>query len=191
MKKLLMVAAFISAITFTASAQDIKYGRINASEMMLLMPEMETAQTDIDAYEKELTAQIQTMHEEYGKLLREYQDGGQTMTALVRQQKEKDIMDLQTKIENFTQAAQQDMQEAAQRLIGPVQQKLMGAVVEVAKANNVTFVIDISQPPFIYMDEAKVYDMTADVKKNLNLEGRKIPARFLRENPMEAAQAGM
>ncbi|MEG1553545.1 MAG: OmpH family outer membrane protein [Rikenellaceae bacterium] len=174
MKKILFVA-ILSAFALTASAQNTKMGRVNASEIIMLMPETETAQKEIDNYQKELNTQIATMRDEYGKKAREYQEKSASSTALIRQQMEKDIYDLQTKIENFTQAAQADTQDAFERLMSPIRTKVLEAVTKIAKANSITAVVDSSQPPFIYMDETVIFDMTPAVKKVLQLEGRKLP----------------
>lgn len=174
MKKILFVV-MLSAFAYTASAQNTKMGRVNASEIIMLMPDTEKAQAEIETYQKELNAQIGTMRDEYGKKMREYQDKSATATPLIRQQMEKDIVDLQTKIENFSQAAQEDTQDAVERLMAPIRAKVLEAVTKVAKANAVTAVIDASQPPFIYFDEVSIIDMTPAVKKTLQLEGRKLP----------------
>ena len=170
-----MVAVFMTAFVFNASAQNTKIGRVNASEIIMLMPETEKAQKEIETYQKELNAQISTMREEYGKKMREYQEKAETLTPLIRQQMEKDIYDLQSKIENFTKAAQQDTQDAFEKLMTPIRAKVLAAVKEIATKNAITAVMDASQPPFIYFDESAVLDMTPAVKKTLQLEGRKLP----------------
>jgi outer membrane protein len=99
--------------------------------------------------------------------LQEYQKGEATMTDAVKQLKEKELTDLQTRYQEFQQVAQQDMAKKEQTLMEPVQKKAIDAINEVAKAGGYTVVFETGS--MIYFDETNVKDITPEVKTKVGI----------------------
>ena len=168
MKKLFVIALAALA-TLTASAQQL--AKVNFQELVMLMPEMDAARETIAASQKEAEETYSAMVEEYQGKLSQYQQKQATWTAAIRESKERELMEIQNRIQEFQQSISQELQQQQNQLTAPIQEKANNAVTELAKAKGVTVLFDISQA--IYFDESKVLDLTAEARKALNIpEGR-------------------
>ena len=58
------------ALPMGVFAQNLKFGHINAQEIITVMPEFTKAQNDIQTLEKQLTAELQRTQEEFNKNIR-------------------------------------------------------------------------------------------------------------------------
>jgi len=73
------------------------------------------------------------MRGEFENNYQDYQSQSAGMSDLIKQTKEKDLQDLQSRIDAFQTKAQTDLQSKQQELLQPVIEKAKGAVKEVAK----------------------------------------------------------
>ena len=164
MKKLFVIALAALA-TLTASAQT--FGRVNFNELVMLAPEMDTAREAIAASQKEAEETYSAMVEEYQGKLNQYQQKQATWTAAIRESKERELMEIQNRIQEFQQSISQELQQQQNQLTAPIQEKVNQVVTELAKAKGLTALFDLSQA--IYFDETKVVDLTAEARKALNI----------------------
>ena len=168
MKKLFVIALAALA-TLTASAQQL--AKVNFQELVMLMPEMDAARETIAASQKEAEETYSAMVEEYQGKLSQYQQKQASWTAAIRESKERGLMEIQNRIQEFQQSISQELQQQQNQLTAPIQEKANKAVTDLAKAKGVTVLFDVSQA--IYFDESKVVDLTAEARKALNIpEGR-------------------
>ena len=89
------------------------------------------------------------------------------MSNIIKQTKEREIQDLQTRIETFNQQAQQDLADKENELTAPVIEKAKKAVEAVAKENGYTYIFNSSQGMLLYADPGD--DITTLVKKKLGI----------------------
>ena len=168
MKKLFVIALAALA-TLTASAQQL--GKVNFQELVMLMPEMDAARETIAASQKEAEETYSAMVEEYQGKANQYQQKQASWTAAIRESKERELYEIQNRIQEFQNSISQELQQQQNQLTAPIQEKANKAVSEIAKAKGIVVLFDSSQA--IYFDEAKVLDITADARKALNIpEGR-------------------
>ena len=164
MKKLFVIALAALA-TLTASAQT--FGRVNFQELLMLAPEMDAAREAIAASQKEAEETYSAMVEEYQGKLTQYQQKQATWTAAIRESKERELMEIQNRIQEFQQSISQELQQQQNQLTAPIQEKVSKAITDIAKAKGLTAVFDLSQA--LYLDETKVIDLTPDARKALNI----------------------
>ena len=164
MKKLFVIALAALA-TLTASAQTL--GKVNFNELVMLMPEMDAAREAIAASQKEAEETYSAMLEEYQGKMNQYQQKQSTWTSAIRESKERELMEIQNRIQEFQQSISQELQQQQAQLTAPIQEKANNAVLELAKAKGITILFDVSQA--IYFDDSKVVDLTADARKALNI----------------------
>ncbi|MBP5483788.1 MAG: OmpH family outer membrane protein [Bacteroidales bacterium] len=168
MKKLFVIALAAFA-TLTAGAQQL--GKVNFQELVMLMPEMDAARETMAASQKEAEETYSAMVEEYQGKMSQYQQKQASWTAAIRESKERELMEIQNRIQEFQQSISQELQQQQSQLTAPIQEKAGKAVSEIAKAKGLTVLFDASQA--LYFDESKVVDITADARKALNIpEGR-------------------
>lgn len=165
--KLSLVAAVLVMCGNAASAQ--KFGTINVQELIMAMPDRDSAVSKLQKFEEELGNQMETIQVELNTKYLDYQKKQDSMTVAVRQLKEKELEDLQRRMQEFQQVAQQDYQKMQQELMTPVITKAQDAIKRVGKAQGLTFVFDVSSGGVIYQDEATVVDILPLVKKDLGI----------------------
>ena len=167
MKKVLKLTLAVVCVMFSTSLFAQKIGRINSQDVVVNMTEFKEAQTQIEALAKDLQAQAETIQVEMNNKLQEYQKGAETMTDAVRQLKEKELNDLNTRLQEFNQVAQQELQKKEQELMEPIIKKANEAISEVAKAGGYTVIMESGS--MVYFDEANVKDISPEVKAKLGI----------------------
>ena len=176
MKKILKLTLAVVCVMFSTSLFAQKMGRINTQELILSMNEYKELQTQMEAYQKDLAAQAETIQVEFNTKYQEYQKNFETMTDAVKQLKEKELTDLQTRSQEFQQMAQQELQKKYSDLMAPIEKKAIDAINEVSKAGGYAVVFDMSAGPIIYFDEASVIDLSPEVKTKLGVSATATPA---------------
>lgn len=163
MKNILLIA--VMAITTTAFGQ--KLGHINSNDLLLAMPERANVETEIKNYATELENQLQVMSSEYQAKIQDYQTKEATMTEAIKQVKIQEITDLETRITQFQQTAQKDLQSKEESLLKPIIDKAKQAIEDVAKENNYTYIFDAGVGVLLYHKDSD--DIMPLVKKKLGL----------------------
>ena len=171
MKKLfslLATATLIVAFGISANAQSLKIGHIDSSKVMELLPERTQMEQELQSYYTELQGQLQTMANEYQNKLQDYEAQSATMSNLVRQSKEKEIVDLQNRIQEFQQNAETAFDQKRMDLLKPLIEKVQNAVNAVGKEKGFTYILDLATGATVYVGDNAV-DITSDVKTKLGI----------------------
>jgi outer membrane protein len=150
--KLAFVSVTIIASSFTANAQKIAH--INLDSLISIMPETKTATQSVQDYAKQLETQVTAMQTELQTKYEDYQAKQNDMPALVKASKEKELNDLNQRIQDFQQQAQTDYQKKSAELSKPVYEKAKKAIDQVAKENGYKYVLDTSTGLVIYNEPA-------------------------------------
>lgn len=164
MKKLFIIA-FAAFASIAASAQTI--GRVNFSELIMLAPEADAAREIINASQKEAEETLSAMIEEYQGKANQYQQKQASWTAAIRESKERELYDIQNRIQEFQNNISQELQMQQNQLMAPIQEKANKTVSDIAKAKGITVLFDVSQA--IYFNEAQVVDITAEARKAMGI----------------------
>jgi len=163
MKKFLLILALV--FPMIASAQ--KFGHINSNEVFYQMPELTNVEDSITKLQNRYRTELQTYYEEYQKKIEDYQKNSSTMTDMGREMAEKDIQQIQERIEMFQQQAAQEVQQKQQDLLAPIREKLQNAIKAVGEAKGLTYVFDSAS--LLYVAPSAT-DITKDVKAKLGLK---------------------
>jgi len=174
----LIVFVLLAGISGTVSAQNFKFGHINAQELIMLMPERDSAIVKWENYVKEVQEQIETMQVEFNNKMTVYQSKQATWSAIILEQKQKELQELTQRIEEFERTAQQDAQNMQRMLLSPVSEKAINAVKKVGKDNGFTYIFDISSGVLPYFNEDQSVDILPLVKKELGIPAdKKLPTQ--------------
>jgi len=169
MKKLFRVM-FLGIALFVMSGMaqaQVKIAHVNTTEILDAMPEKAKAEKDLEKYYGELQSQLQTMAQEYQNKMQDYEANQATMSNLVKQSKEKEIVDLQNRIQQFQANAEQEFEGKRTELLKPILDKIQNAIDAVGKEKGCTYVFDSSLPIYIGTD---AIDLTKDVRTKLGLK---------------------
>ena len=167
MKKIFAIAA-MALLTLSASAQ--KIARVNFTELVQLMPESDKARETMAAASKEADETYKTMVEEFQSKYSQYQQKASTWTASIKESKERELSDMQQRIQDFQQSVSQELQEQQTTLMAPIYQKAQEEVQKIAKEQGFDILLDTSSA--LYYSDA-IVDITAQARKALGVkEGR-------------------
>ena len=170
MKKLFLIAA-MAVVSFAATAQDLKFGYVNYSELVQLMPDMDTVREQLEAQERETYETLGAMYEEYQTKAQQFQQKESTWTPAIRESKLKELQEIESRFQESQQIFQQELQQMQQMLQAPVMEKAQNTVIELAKAKGLAFVFEESQ--MLYIDPAQGVNLTVEARAALNIpEGR-------------------
>ena len=163
----LFVAFF--AMNGFANAQTIKIAHVNTSEILNDMPERAKAEKSLEAYYNELQEQLKTMYTEYQNKLQDYQANAETMSNLVKQSKEKELVDLESRITAFQSNAENEFDAKRGELLAPLLEKIQNAINNVGKEKGYTYILDLATGAAVYVGTDAV-DVTKDVKAKLGMK---------------------
>ncbi len=167
MMKRMTLAMGILCMTFALHAQ--KFGHITSEQLLQAMPEYDTAQQNVQDLRQEYDLEIEHIQVEINKKIEEFNQTEATLSDLIKEAKASEIQEMQVRLQNFAQTAQQDLQQQSMVLIQPVMDKARKAIDEVAKENGLLYVFDMSQGNPIYVSEESM-DMLEPVKTKLGLQ---------------------
>ena len=134
-----------------------------------MMPERDSAEVKIQQYAKDLEGELEIMNVEYNNKLNDYVEKRDNLTPLVKQTKEQELNEFQSRIQAFTTNAEKELQQQNAQLIQPIIMKAEKAIKDVAKENGFMYIFDLSRGSVIYFSEQSI-DILPMVKKKLGLE---------------------
>jgi len=157
------------AVIFVALAVNAqKFGHITAELLLQDMPEYDSAQVKLQELNKTYELEIERIQVEINKKIEEFQQTEATMSQLIKEAKASEVQEMQARLQNFAQTAQQDLQQQQMVMIQPVMDKARKAIEEVAKENGLLYVFDMSQGNPVYASEESL-DMLPLVKAKMGL----------------------
>lgn len=169
MKKTSFLIVLISALfSFTSTAQTLKFGHINSTELIQLMPQTKSADSTLKRFGESLDSQLKGMTSEYQNKLQSYQQKMDSMPDAVRNIKEKELQDLGQRIQDFQQTAQESIQKKKEEIYGPILKKAEDAIKEIAKEKSYSYIFDTSLGSVIFAQEGD--DIMPLVKTKLSLK---------------------
>ncbi len=170
MKNLLKIASIILLVAFATSVnaqKATKVGHVDFGKILETMPGQDTVKTVMEKYVKDLQDQLQAMQSEYEMKAADYQKNAATLSNIIKATKEKELIDLQGRIEAFQQSAQQELGTKQTELITPFVDKAKQAIKDVAKEGNFAYILNSVEDILLYSDGGE--DVTPLVKKKLGI----------------------
>lgn len=169
MIKSIKIAAILMLCTaFMANAQSLKFGHINSTDLLSMMPEIKVADSTLQSFGKSLENQLKTMTNEYQSKIADYRANEATMAEPVKQARAQEIGDLEQRIQEFQESAQQSIQKKKEELYSPVVKKAEDAIKAVAEEKKYSYIFDTSVGVVLFAQESD--DIMPAVKSKLGLK---------------------
>ena len=170
LKKIALV--MLLALPMGVFAQNLKFGHINAQEIVSAMPEFAKAQSDIEALDKQLTSELQRTQEEFNKKYQEFQQAiaKDSLPANIAERRQKRTAGYDAKTRAVPTGAQQQMQKAQADAMAPIYKKLDDAIKAVGAAEGVIYIFDLARTPVAYVNESQSINLTPKVKTQLGIK---------------------
>jgi outer membrane protein len=161
---ILFLSAGIFAFSSAANAQKIGY--ISADEIIQLMPEAATVQTQLDQYQQSLYQNAQDKQNALNEAVQRFVKDSATMSPSLKEVKRGDLQKQSQELAGEQQRIQNEFEQKRQELSIPIQKKLQAAIEEVAKENGYTYVMP--REALIVVPSSN--DLGALVRKKLGLK---------------------
>ena len=168
LKKIALVMLLI--LPMGVFAQNLKFGHVNASEIIPEMPEFKKAQTDLQTLEKKYSDDLKRTQTEFNRKYQEFQQQVDSLPQNIAERRQKELYEMQQKQEEFQQEAYQAMQKAQTDMLAPVYKKLDDAIKAVGAAEGVVYIFDLARTAIPYVSDTQSINLTPKVKTRLGLK---------------------
>lgn len=160
-KTLLLAAILILGASQTINAQ-AKTAHVDVSEIMSKLPAMLDAQKQLEKLSATYDADYKKMADEFQAKLKKYDSEAATVTEAINGERQKEVQDMQKRIQDFGQNAQKELQQKQEDITKPIYEKVRLSIQKVGKAKGFQYVLDGAS--LLLADGP---NLTADVKKDL------------------------
>ena len=165
MKKLIVFLMMV--LPLGAFAQDVKIAFVNTQEVITAMPELAAMEKQMTEINENYKKELKQMQDEYQKKYSDYIAQQDSLTENIKLRRMQEIQDIQERINNFLQVAEQDVQKKQQELFTPIQQKVQTTIKAVDDEKGYMYIID---PSVLLYKGTSAVDATPFVKSKLGLK---------------------
>ncbi len=168
MKKFALIAALLVLVAGAGQAQTPKFGHLNSDELIQSLPEYDSATVKLENFRQELINALELMTVELNNKSDAYNKESKNLTDLVKQTKEQELVDLNRRIQQFQQDAQEQLQNRQVELFNPLYTKVDKAIKDVAKENGFVYIFNVAG--LLYFDDTKSTNILSMVKTKLGVK---------------------
>ncbi len=166
MKKYFLMALGLTLATVGFSQ---KFGYCNSGLLLTQIPEVKAADSDLQAFQAQLTKRgqemVKSLQEKSAELERKKQQGAISPKDLETQGAK--LQEEQATIAKYEQEVYEKLAQKREELFKPILDRVNQAMADVAKENQFMFVFDVSTQVVLYADES--LDVTKLVKTKLGI----------------------
>jgi outer membrane protein len=160
--KSLLIATLLFVGASQVSNAQAKIAHVDVSEIMTKLPAMLEAQKQLDKLSQTYQADYKTMGDEYQAKLKKYDAEASTVTDALNAERQKEVADMEKRIQDFGQTAQKELQSKESDLMKPIEEKVKLAIQKVGKAKGFQYVLNSAG---LLLSDGP--NLTADIKKEL------------------------
>lgn len=167
MKKLIALLLMLLPFAGAVNAQEVKIAFVNTQEVFMALPEVADMQKKLEDLNAKYKKELETMQGEYQKKYSDFIAQQDSLTENIKVRRMQEVQDMQQRMDNFVQVAQQDVAKQQQDLLTPIQQKIQDAIKVVGAEKGYTYIID---PQVLLYQGSNAIDATQFVKAKLGLK---------------------
>lgn len=156
--KHILLLAFVAFLGMTDAVAQ-KFGHLDAQDILLTLPERADAQASIEAAAAEYETEVSRMQTELETKFADYQAKAATWPDAIRQQKERELQQLDAGLQEFGMTIQNDLAQMEQQLLAPMIERVRNAIEAVGKEQGFTYIFDTSTGVTLYNGGQDVTDL--------------------------------
>lgn len=165
----------------TAPASGLtKIGYTNVDYIIGKLPESKVMQNQLEVTKAQLDKALGETYKEAQEKYEAYQKNGANMTDVIRADKEKELQNLQTRIQEMQNNAQTSLQTKQQQLLEPILTKVNNAIQEVGKESGFLYILNMDAgagtTPIILFAASEENNATNLILRKLGVDPDKIEA---------------
>jgi outer membrane protein len=158
----------IGAIGCFAVIPAQKTAHLSYDSLISLMPETKTATEAAQNFLKGLEQELVAMQTEMDNKYKDYLEKEPTMSDMIKKNKQEDLQQLQTRIQEFQRQAENEYKRKQAELTAPIMEKAKKGIEAVAKENGYKYVLDTSPQSTAVLYSEVSDDILGLVKKKLD-----------------------
>jgi len=161
----------ILTFCFLSFAYSQKIAHLDFDSLISMMPETKKATEAAQEYLKGLEKELMKMQNEFQSKYQDYKEKSNQMTELIRVNKEAELQQLQTRIQEFQSSAEMDYKRKNAELTAPIIKRAKKAIDMVAKEGGYKYVLDTSKERTSVLYSESSDDILMAVKRKLGTIG--------------------
>jgi outer membrane protein len=165
MKQLKSLAIVVILFIGTQVSAQTKVAHIDVQALMTSMPEMKTAQDQLKKIQETYDKEYKGMVSEYQTKGQKYEQEAASAGDVLNETRQKEMQDMGSRIQLYQQTAQKELGQKEVDLLKPIMEKAQAAIKKVAKAKQITYVLDATNGSGVLVADGE--DLLAAVKKEL------------------------
>jgi len=130
----------LAAVSVSAQSATLKIGYTNVDYILSKLPEAQQIESELKTHEEQLGAQLQAKMKEFEEKYKSFMETQESLTPVIRTDKQNELQTLQTNIQKFQQEAEKSLQQKQVELLKPAYDKIQNSIDEVAKENGFTHI---------------------------------------------------
>lgn len=166
-QKILFTLCFSFLLCFGIQAQ--KFGYVNSTQLLMDMPEVKQADSQLEAYQKQLISKgesmVKTFEANYQAYVAEANTGN--LSKVQMQSKEGALTTEQQNIAKYEQEVQQKLVLKREELYKPILAKVQTAIDAIGADESYTMIFDTSQGALIHANSSQ--DLMTKIKSKLGI----------------------
>ena len=172
-----LLAAFL-LISTTSFGQNLKFGHIDIEQLVSVMPDRDSAVAILNKYGMTLQETLQDMQIEFQTKYNTFERQQATWTAAVLETRRKELQELDQRLAEYQQSAQEEYAQMQNALVAPVYQQAQATVEKIGRDKGLVYVFNTSNQPLLYIDENISEDLLPIAKRELGIPADKVPMQI-------------
>ena len=172
MKKAICVSLYAGILVLSClalQAQSLRVGFTRIEAIIAQMPASKQAENQLTIQQKQSENEAKRLQKEFDEKYADYQKNGPQLTEAVRKDRETELRNLQTRIQEFGRSAQESLQNKYKQLMAPILSKVQQAIDTVAKQAGYHYILNVSNTNSAILYAAEENDITDLVLKQLGI----------------------
>ena len=164
----LVLAITVIALCSNVSAQTVKLAHINRDELIVSMPEYDSAQVKLQKFVQELQQVMEEMQVELNRKQEDINKNQANWSDLVKTSKNEEFYTMYQRLQTFQQQAEENVGQEQNKVMQPIVEKANKAIEAVAKEQGITYVIS-DNPQILFFKAVGTIDLLPTVKQKLGI----------------------
>src|SRR5690554_1158716 len=148
--------------------QQVTIAHVNTTELLQAFPEREAATQQLLTLSENYKKELELMQNEYNKKYSDYITYQSSLAENIKLRRMQELTELENKMQQFMQLAQQDIEQQENALLEPLKQQISEAIHQVGIEQNFTVIYDLANPGIAFVNPVAV-DANPLVKAKLGI----------------------
>jgi len=161
----------------TTQAQELRIGMVDAGEILMQMPELESISDQLDGFTNRKRREFAQLEADFIEAREAFEQRVAVISEQARENEQRRLSEKAMQLQQFQQEYQQELMERQERLISPLRERILNNINEVAAELGLAYVINrmVNNGDMVVLyasDEMREnYDITNRVKENMGIRG--------------------